>query len=176
VAPYALASVTTFYTRRGDWFAWLCAIISVVALAHALRTSHKSRQEKLKHPHESRVRQEYQSLSKKVRDSGVIFDADKLRPQLTEIERQSADPNLWSDPQRSKQVMREKSVWSTCSHGRRLGAARRRHCRVLRIGLKKGEEVEADYAVSSMLSGVLVDKLETETLLSGEKRSASMRL
>jgi apolipoprotein N-acyltransferase len=32
VAPYALTSVTTFYTRHGDWFAWLCAIISVVAL------------------------------------------------------------------------------------------------------------------------------------------------
>jgi apolipoprotein N-acyltransferase len=32
VAPYALTSVTTFYTRHGDWFAWLCAIISAVAL------------------------------------------------------------------------------------------------------------------------------------------------
>ncbi len=31
-APYALVSGTTFYTRRGDWFAWLCAIISVAAL------------------------------------------------------------------------------------------------------------------------------------------------
>jgi len=31
-APYALASVTTFYTRNGDWFAWLCAIISTGAL------------------------------------------------------------------------------------------------------------------------------------------------
>jgi apolipoprotein N-acyltransferase len=29
VAPYALISSTTFYTRHGDWFAWLCAIISV---------------------------------------------------------------------------------------------------------------------------------------------------
>ncbi|MBV9482412.1 MAG: apolipoprotein N-acyltransferase [Acidobacteria bacterium] len=28
VAPYALTSVTTFYTRHGDWFAYLCAIIS----------------------------------------------------------------------------------------------------------------------------------------------------
>jgi apolipoprotein N-acyltransferase len=27
-APYALADVTTFYTRHGDWFAYLCAIIS----------------------------------------------------------------------------------------------------------------------------------------------------
>jgi apolipoprotein N-acyltransferase len=32
IAPYALTSVTTFYTRHGDWFAWLCAIISVAAL------------------------------------------------------------------------------------------------------------------------------------------------
>jgi apolipoprotein N-acyltransferase len=27
-APYALSSSTTFYTRHGDWFAYLCAIIS----------------------------------------------------------------------------------------------------------------------------------------------------
>ena len=31
-APYALTPVTTFYTRHGDWFAFLCAIISVGAL------------------------------------------------------------------------------------------------------------------------------------------------
>ena len=32
VAPYALTSVTTFYTQHGDWFAGLCAIISAGAL------------------------------------------------------------------------------------------------------------------------------------------------
>ncbi len=31
-APYALGSGTTFYTRHGDWFAYLCAIISAVAM------------------------------------------------------------------------------------------------------------------------------------------------
>lgn len=31
-APYALSSVTTFYTRHGDWFAYACAIISLGAL------------------------------------------------------------------------------------------------------------------------------------------------
>jgi len=31
-APYALVSETSFYTRHGDWFAYLCAIICVVAL------------------------------------------------------------------------------------------------------------------------------------------------
>jgi apolipoprotein N-acyltransferase len=32
MAPYALVSSTTFYTRHGDWFAFLCAIISVGAV------------------------------------------------------------------------------------------------------------------------------------------------
>lgn len=32
-ANYALLTATTFYTRHGDWFAWLCAIICVAALA-----------------------------------------------------------------------------------------------------------------------------------------------
>lgn len=31
-APYALESRTTFYTRHGDWFAYLCAIISLSAI------------------------------------------------------------------------------------------------------------------------------------------------
>src|SRR5262249_23310659 len=31
-APYALTNVTTFYTRHGDGFAYLCAIISIGAL------------------------------------------------------------------------------------------------------------------------------------------------
>jgi len=31
-APYTLISGTTFYTRHGDWFAFLCAIISAGAL------------------------------------------------------------------------------------------------------------------------------------------------
>ena len=35
-APYALSNVTTFYTRHGDWFAFLCAIISVTALISRL--------------------------------------------------------------------------------------------------------------------------------------------
>lgn len=32
IAPYALTSDTTFYTRHGDWFAYACAIISLGAL------------------------------------------------------------------------------------------------------------------------------------------------
>lgn len=32
VAPYGLSTGTTFYTRHGDWFAYLCAIISAGAV------------------------------------------------------------------------------------------------------------------------------------------------
>lgn len=44
VAPYALTSVTTFYTRHGDWFAYACAIISLGALSarFAIRTKAKT--------------------------------------------------------------------------------------------------------------------------------------
>jgi apolipoprotein N-acyltransferase len=35
-APYAVLDATTFYTRHGNWFAYLCAIISAVALATRL--------------------------------------------------------------------------------------------------------------------------------------------
>jgi apolipoprotein N-acyltransferase len=43
VAPYALTSVTTFYARHGDWFAWLCAIISAGALVTRFGLTRKSR-------------------------------------------------------------------------------------------------------------------------------------
>ena len=39
IAPYALVSSTTFYTRYGDWFAYLCAIISVGALGACFYSS-----------------------------------------------------------------------------------------------------------------------------------------
>jgi apolipoprotein N-acyltransferase len=39
VAPYALTSVTTFYTRHGDWFAYACAIISLGALVERFVSS-----------------------------------------------------------------------------------------------------------------------------------------
>ena len=41
-APFALINRTTFYTRHGDWFAWLCAIISIAALG--LRFTFRARE------------------------------------------------------------------------------------------------------------------------------------
>jgi len=41
VAPYALTSVTTFYTQWGDWFAYACAIICLGALLARFASSKK---------------------------------------------------------------------------------------------------------------------------------------
>jgi len=45
VAPYALNSETTFYTRHGDWFAYLCAIISLGALLSRFLDRYRKRTE-----------------------------------------------------------------------------------------------------------------------------------
>lgn len=46
VAPYVLTSVTTFYTRHGDWFAYACAIISFGALLVSFASSASLKQRK----------------------------------------------------------------------------------------------------------------------------------
>jgi apolipoprotein N-acyltransferase len=53
IAPYALTSVTTFYTRQGDWFAYACAIISIGALL--TRFPFFKNRKRLTRPHESRA-------------------------------------------------------------------------------------------------------------------------
>src|SRR5262249_2489432 len=43
VASYALTSVTTFYTRHGDWFAYACAIISIGALVERFKLANRKK-------------------------------------------------------------------------------------------------------------------------------------
>ena len=100
--------------------------------------------------------------------SGSIFDAEKVRPQLAEIDQQASDPNLWSNPQKSKQVMREKK---RLEHLLATDAdlARRAEDISTYFDLgRDGENVEADLRREIDALQVLIDKLETETLLSGE--------
>jgi apolipoprotein N-acyltransferase len=47
-APYALTAGTTFYTRHGDWFAYLCAIISLGAIISRLIFSDGAGEQRLK--------------------------------------------------------------------------------------------------------------------------------
>jgi peptide chain release factor 2 len=99
---------------------------------------------------------------------GSIFDADQLRSKLTEVEKQASDPNLWSNPERSQQVMRErKRLEDMLSTDADLTRREEDIRAYLELG-REGEEVASDLEREIVqLQGVL-DRLETETLLSGE--------
>ena len=100
--------------------------------------------------------------------SGSTFDAGTLREQLAEVEKQAADPGLWSNQQKSQQVMRQKkrleNVLAT-----EVDLVRRGDDISAYFDLgREGENVEAD--LRREIDGLrnLVDRLETESLLSGE--------
>ena len=99
---------------------------------------------------------------------GSTFDAGTLREQLAEVEKQASDPGLWSNPQQSQQVMRQKkrleNVLATESDLVRRGEDISAY---FDLG-REGENVEADLRREIDALRNLVDRLETESLLSGE--------
>ncbi|HET7749499.1 MAG TPA: peptide chain release factor 2 [Terriglobales bacterium] len=114
------------------------------------------------------LEQEYVALKDKVRDLREYLDADRLRQQLSEIEKKASDPKLWSNPQESQRVMRERKrledVLATESD-----LARRSDDIVAYLELaREGENVAADLKREIAALRETVDRIETETLLSGE--------
>src|SRR5437868_4306028 len=114
------------------------------------------------------LEQEYTALKPRSTTCGSIFDASKLREKLTEVEKQAADPNLWSNPQKSQTVMREKkrleSVLATEADLARRSEDISAYFDLAREGEKVDDELRRE------IDGLrdVVDRLETETLLSGE--------
>jgi peptide chain release factor 2 len=100
--------------------------------------------------------------------SGSTFDAGKLRQQLDEVEKQAADPNLWSNPQKSQQVMRQKKrLENMLTTEADLVRRSEDISAYFELG-REGESVEPDLRREMDSLRDLVDRLETETLLSGE--------
>jgi len=98
---------------------------------------------------------------------GSTFDADNLRPKLAEIEKQAADPNLWSNPQKSQQVMREKKRLEDMLSTEAELIRRSEDISAYFELAGEGESVDADLRREIDSLRQLVDRLETETLLSG---------
>jgi peptide chain release factor 2 len=99
---------------------------------------------------------------------GSIFDAPKLTAQLAEIDKQASDPNLWSNPEKSQNVMREKK---RLAHILATETDLARRCSDIEAYFelgREGEDVTGDIRREMDKLRELVDKLETETLLSGE--------
>lgn len=99
---------------------------------------------------------------------GAIFDAPSLRQQLAEIEKKVGDPNVWADQEKSQVLMRqrrrlEESLAMDADLGRRVDDIQA-YFDLAREGEAVVEELrkEIDHLRE------VADKLETQTLMSGE--------
>jgi peptide chain release factor 2 len=103
-----------------------------------------------------------------LRICGAIFDAASLRNQLAEIETKIADPGVWSDQEKSQQLMRQRKRLED-SLAKDAELARRAEDIAAYFDLaREGEPVTDD--LKKEIDGLreFAEKLETETLLSGE--------
>ena len=99
---------------------------------------------------------------------GSIFDSPKLQEQLAETEKLSADPNFWSDPEKSQKVMRERKRLEDALATDRDLARRTGDISAYFELAREGESVEEDLKRELDSLRQSVERLETETLLSGE--------
>jgi peptide chain release factor 2 len=99
---------------------------------------------------------------------GAIFDAASLRSQLSEVEKKiAADPNLWSDPEKSQTLMRQrKRLEDELTSDAEL-ARRVEDISAYFELAKEGEAVTDDLRKEIDHLRELAEKLETQTLLSG---------
>ena len=108
------------------------------------------------------------SCATRCANSGSIFDAPRLREELNSIEKEASDPNLWSDSQKSQSVMRERKRLEDLLATDSELVRRSEDISAYFELAGEGEDVEPDLRRElDALRGVL-EKLETETLLSGE--------
>jgi peptide chain release factor 2 len=99
---------------------------------------------------------------------GAIFDAPSLRAQLAEIEKQVADPAVWSDQVRSQQLMRQRKRLED-SLAMDADLARRVDDIAAYFDLAREGETVTD-ELKKEIDGLreIAEKLETQTLLSGD--------
>ncbi|HVO60377.1 MAG TPA: peptide chain release factor 2 [Terriglobales bacterium] len=99
---------------------------------------------------------------------GSTFDPGKLRQQLAEIDKQAEDPSLWSNQEKSQQVMRERKRLQDVLATEDELVRRESDIQAYFDLAKEGETVEPELRAEIDSLHQMVDRLETESLLSGE--------
>ncbi|MBZ5629506.1 MAG: peptide chain release factor 2 [Acidobacteriia bacterium] len=114
------------------------------------------------------LEQEYLPLRDKVRELREYLDVPRLREQMQRVEKEASDPNLWSNPEKSQTVMRErKRLEDMLSTEAELARRISDLDAYFELG-REGEDVSADLRREIASLRERVEKLETETLLSGD--------
>ncbi len=100
--------------------------------------------------------------------SGGIFDYDKRKINIIEIQEQTQDPDFWNDPARAQQVMRELDQEKTIVEKWDELDELRESIRVYRQFLDEGEDVENELERESREFAKKLQELELQNMLSGE--------
>ncbi|HMK28964.1 MAG TPA: peptide chain release factor 2 [Terriglobales bacterium] len=98
---------------------------------------------------------------------GSIFDPTQAHRQLKELEKQIADPAIWSNPQKSQTLMRERKRLADIVSTEAELARRDGEISTYFELAREGEQVDDDLKREIDALRTLVERLETETLLSG---------
>jgi peptide chain release factor 2 len=99
---------------------------------------------------------------------GSIFDPARIRRELAEIETKLADPALWSDPNATKPLMRDKKRLENLVADDEALLSRTGDIEAYFELAKEGEDVLADLEQSIKSLSVFNEELEARTMLNGE--------
>jgi peptide chain release factor 2 len=110
--------------------------------------------------------------------SGVIFDVAAKKKELARTEEQIAEPDFWSQPERSQKVMQDRKRLEEGIANDALIARMTEDIDTLFELAREGEPVDAEIAKELKKCEEVLGRLETQMLLSGEndRRDAIMTI
>ena len=100
--------------------------------------------------------------------SGGFFDADAKQRQLDDLQKQIAEPNFWSDQDRSSKVLQQRARLEDSLNLDRQITQRIEDVQAFMELAREGEPVLDDFSSQLGETEKFVDGLETKVLLSGE--------
>jgi peptide chain release factor 2 len=104
---------------------------------------------------------------------GGIFDAPTQKKKLAETEAQIAQPDFWSQPEKSQKIMQDrKRLEESIANDDRIRRLTEDLDTLFELA-REGEDVNGDISRDMKAYGELLEKLETAMLLSGENDQRS---
>jgi len=107
-------------------------------------------------------------LAPAVRKCGGSFDAGSKQKQLDELQKQISEPNFWSDQDRSSKILQQRSRLEKGLDLDREISRQVDDVQALMELAREGEPVGDDFASHLKQLETLLDRVETQVLLSGE--------
>jgi len=99
---------------------------------------------------------------------GSIFDPSRIRRELVALENKLADPSLWSDPNATKPLMRDKKRLESLVADDQALVSRSGDIEAYFDLAREGEDVEAELAPLIDSLSKFAEDLEASTMLNGE--------